>query len=188
MLATELRERLKFTAARYELTTERGVLTQSDRVELIEGEIVEMAPISPPHNSCTDLLTERFVLALAGKAIVRVQGAVRLSDRSMPEPDLAILKYCEDRYRDRRPTPRDIYALVEVSDSTSDYDRMVKLPLYARANIAEYWILDVKAEKILVHRQPNGDRYGDYREYSLGESISLLAFPEIKFSVASLLP
>ena len=188
MVASDLRERLKFTASRYERMIDRGVLTPSDRVELIEGEIVEMAPIGPLHNSYTDLLTEKFVLALAGQAIVRVQGAVRLSEASMPEPDLAILKYREDRYRDRRPNPADIYAVIEVSDSTLDYDRAVKLPLYARAGVAEYWIVDVNAQTIAVHRAPEGDRYSDSREYVRGQLISLMAFADRQLLVESLFP
>ena len=188
MVATDLRSRLKFSSARYEQMIELGVLTKQDRVELIEGEIVEMSPIGPSHNACTDILTERFVLALAGKAIVRVQGAVCLSETSMPEPDLAILKYREDRYRERRPTPEDIYALIEVSDSTLEFDRNVKLPLYAGAGVSEYWIVDVKKNAVYAHRQPQGGGYEEYLELTRGDVVSLEVFPDISFSVDMLLP
>ena len=188
MVATDLRSRLKFSSDRYEQMIELGVLTKQDRVELIEGEIVEMSPIGPSHNACTDILTEKFVLALAGKAIVRVQGAVWLNKDSMPEPDLAILKYREDRYRDGRPKPEDIYALIEVSDSTLDFDRNVKLPLYASAGVREYWIIDVKRKTLIVHRRPNDKGY-EQRFESSGEAyVQLEEFPNSSFSVSTLLP
>lgn len=188
MVAADLRSRLKFSSARYEQMIELGVLTQQDRVELIEGEIVEMSPIGPSHNACTDLLTEKLVLALAGKAIIRIQGAVHLTEDSMPESDVAILHYREDRYRAARPTPDDIYALIEVSDSTLDFDRTVKRQLYAEAGVREYWIVDVRGESLWVHRQPSDRGYEQSLTLTRDDQVQLEAFPDVSFAVSTLLP
>lgn len=151
----------RITVHEYHRMAEEGLLAPDARVELIEGEIIDMAPIGPPHGSVVDELTYAFIHAVGRRAIVRVQGAVRLSERSEPQPDLALLKPRKDHYRRSQPAPSDTLLLIEVSDSTLRYDRHIKVPLYARHGIPEAWIIDTRAGKLHVFRSPKKGAYTD---------------------------
>ncbi len=134
--------RRPFTVAEYHRMAEAGVLGEDDRVELLEGEIVQMTPIGSRHAACVARLTHLFVDRLQGRAQVNVQNPVHLSERSEPQPDLALLRPRPDFYARAHPGPADVLLLVEVAETSSDVDWTVKIPLYAGAGV------------------PNGARHG----------------------------
>jgi len=145
----------------YHRMGETGVLAPGARVELIEGEIFDMAPIGKDHASIVDRLNRMFVLAAGERAIVRVQGPARMGEHSEPEPDLTLLRPRADYYRDSAPGAADVLLIVEVSDTTQRYDRRVKVPLYARHGVPEVWVIDLENRLVHVHRGPSGDTYAD---------------------------
>ena len=165
---------------------EAGILTPDDRVELIEGEIVQMSPMGSRHAACIKRLTQLFVATLQMQAIVSVQTPVRLSDYSEPEPDFAILKSRSDFYATQHPQPADVFALVEVSDSTLQFDRGTKAVLYAREGIEELWIIDLNASSVEVYRSPSSEGYRDVQVLQKGELVAFQAFAEMTFRVEEL--
>lgn len=189
MIAREERSIHLFTADEWERLYELGIIPDDVRTELIEGEIVEMPPIGPDHASIVDRFTLAFVRRFGERAIVRVQGPVRLSVRTEPLPDMSLLRSRTDFYRARHPVGGDIVLLVEVADTSVRYDRLVKGPLYSKARVAEYWMVDVKRNVLLVFRDPNvaTDRYAEPREFGPAENVELLAFPGEPIPVAELL-
>ena len=145
---------------------EAGVFADGDRVELIDGEMRDMSPIGSPHGGCTDKLTMTFAAGLAGKAIVRIQGALVLGDGTEVYPDLLVLKQRDDWYRQSNPAGEDALLVIEVADSSLSFDLGVKLPKYARAGVPRYWVIDVKGHAVHDHRNP--DRFGGrYRQLDL---------------------
>jgi Uma2 family endonuclease len=152
-------QRHRITVDEYYRMAELGLLAPDARVELIEGEIIDMAPIGSPHGSVVDQLNYLLTHAVGDRAIVRVQGAVRLSQITEPLPDVALLKPRTDFYRHRQPTAADTLLLIEVSESTLRYDREVKLPLYARLGVPEVWIIDLEHDRLLFYRSPTGGEY-----------------------------
>ena len=152
-------ERHRWTVAEYHRMAETGMLEPDARVELIDGEIIDMAPIGPMHAGIVDQLTDLMTRAVVGSAIVRVQNPVELSNRSEPEPDLTLLRPRADFYKRRQPTAADVLLAIEVSDSTLARDRNVKRPLYARHGVPEYWIVDVAGGRVLTFRGPTDDGY-----------------------------
>ena len=155
----ELKHRISVDA--YHRMGETGVLAPEARVELIEGEIFDMAPIGKSHASIVDRLTRLFVLAVGERAIVRVQGAVLIGEHSEPEPDLTLLRPRADYYRETAPGAANVLLIVEVSESTQRYDRRVKVPLYARHGVPEVWVIDLENRLVHFHRKPSGDGYTD---------------------------
>lgn len=160
---------------------EAGILTEKDRVELINGEILEMSPIGNEHSACVKRLNALFNKLLGEKVIVSVQDPVQMGDLSEPEPDIAILKPVEDFYAARRPTPADTLLIIEVADTSLDYDREIKLPLYAESGVPEYWLVNLGNREIEAHRSPAGDIY-KIRE--IARSGDLLTFHGLGLSVA----
>ena len=138
---------------------ETGLLGEDDRVELVEGEIIDMAPIGSRHNACVARLNRLLVSRLGERAIVFVQSSVRMSDLSEPEPDIAVLVPCDDFYAGAHPGPADVLLVVEVADTTIGWDRGVKMPMYGRAGVAEAWVVDLNAETIEVWTVPGPDGY-----------------------------
>ena len=138
--------RRRFTVDEYHRMGQVGILGEDDRVELLEGEIVEMAPIGSRHQATVDRLTRLFSGRMADAVLVRVQGPVRLAEDSEPQPDVTLLRLRDDFYATAHPGPEDVILLVEVSDSSIEYDREVKLPHYARQVIPEVWIVDLDKE------------------------------------------
>ena len=156
-----------------------GILGEDDRVELLEGEIVEMAPIGSGHAACVDRLTHLLVRQFAEKSIIRVQNPVHLGERSEPQPDLALLRSRPDFYAKAHPGPEDILLLVEVAETSVELDRDVKLPLYARAGVPEVWLVDLPGERIEVYRKPTPQGYQEVRQVRRGERVASQAFPDI---------
>jgi Uma2 family endonuclease len=177
--------RRPFTVDEYHRMVKAGILREDDRVELIEGEIVEMAPVGDPHVGCVIELTGAFTKQLADRAKVSVQSPVRLSPRSEPEPDLAVLRLGPEPYR-RAPRAEDVLLVIEVSDMTLAYDRGIKLRLYAAAGIPEVWIWNLKRRRVLIFRDPID---GAYRETMIasGGEISPLAFPDVVVNIERIL-
>ena len=172
--------RHKLNVDEYYRMGEAGILGEDDRVELIDGEILDMAPIGPGHEATVSGLNETLVMACMGRAIVSPQNSVRLGRWSAPQPDLAVLRRRPDYYSTgERAGPEDVLLLIEVADNSLRYDRTVKLPLYARARIREVWIVDLKRGVVEVSRAPAGDSYADMTTHRRGESIALSLAPEI---------
>lgn len=149
----------KFTVEQYHRMIEAGVFPPEYRAELIEGEIVEMSPIGPRHASCVGRLTQMLTLLLQRRAIVWVQNPLQLDDLSEPEPDVCVLRPRADFYSDSLPTPADALLIIEVSETTLEYDRKKKLPLYARAGVPEVSIVNLVDNQIATHADPAGGAY-----------------------------
>lgn len=180
-------KRYHFSVAEYHRMAETGILTTDDRVELIEGEIIEVSPKGSLHSGCVTALTEFCFEKAKAEATVWVQNSLRLNDFSEPEPDIALLKRRDDHYRRANPTPDDVLLVVEVSDTTIAYDRGVKVPLYARSGIREVWIVDLTREKIEIYTRPEGGSYGQLREAGRGETVSPQAVPSLTLAVDDIL-
>ena len=179
-----------FSVDEYYRMAEAGILGEDDRVELIEGEIVQLSPIGPRHADRVDRLNSLFFERFRGGARIRIQNPVRLSNRSEPEPDLALLRPEGERdrpYESAHPTPADVLLVVEVADHSVEYDLGRKARLYARHGIPELWVLNLRAERLFVHRDPTPRGYATSRILGRGESISALAFPEIVLTVDEIL-
>ena len=177
----------RFTVEEYEALGRLEEFWDGPRLELIEGRIVEMAPIGPDHASGVDWLVARFVTGLGDRAVVRGQGPLRLGDLSEPEPDVSVLVPPLDRYRHRHPVAEDVLLLVEVSNSSLRFDRQTKVPLYARHGVAEVWIVDLTGETVEVYREPSAEGYGAVEQHGRGETVSPAAFPAIALTVSELL-
>jgi Uma2 family endonuclease len=164
-----------------------GILRFDDRVELIEGEIIEMSPIGNRHAACVDRASELFTLAFKGRAIVSIQNPLRLNEYNEPQSGIVLLKRREDYYATRSRTPEDTFLVVEVSDATLPYDTGVKVPMYARAGVPETWIENLTEDLLLVFRDPTDEAYKTHLTLRRSDSISPLAFPDSAFAVAQLL-
>lgn len=171
-----------FTVDEFVRMAQADVFRPDDRLELLEGEILQMTPIGSAHAACVARLTHIFS-RLADRAVLFVQNPVRLSERSLPQPDLALLRPREDFYAAAHPGPSDVLLLVEVADTTLAYDRDVKVPLYAQAGIAEVWVVDLEGRVVWVYREPGAGGYGWVRRFGPGERLDLAAFPD--FGVAA---
>ncbi len=176
----------RWTVDEYHRMVAAGILTARDRVELLDGQIIEMVPQEPPHASTTSSFGNDFVVLFAGKAWVRQQLPITIAPNSEPEPDVAVVKLDSQRYRDCHPTPTDVYLLVEVADSSLNYDRTRKVKAYARAKIPEYWIVDVNQRQLLVFREPQADRYQVEQVLGVADAIAPIAFPEIAIQLSDL--
>lgn len=177
----------RFDVAEYHRMIEAGILTKDDRVELIEGEIVEMTLIGSRHSGCIDSLTRTLVLHLGESAWVRIQNPVTIGCHSEPEPDVVVARARPGGYSDAHPGPEDVLLLIEVADTSVPFDRGIKLPLYARAGIPEFWLVDLTRDAIEVYREPEGDGYA-HRESVTAGSLGPLTVPGLELSVATVLP
>jgi Uma2 family endonuclease len=177
----------RFTVKEYYRMAEVGVLRPDARVELLNGEIIDMSPIGPFHGGVTKYLNQLFTAAARGRWITQVQDPLHLDDFSEPEPDLALLKPSVDYYRRRHPQPDDVYLLVEVSDTTLGLDQDEKLPAYGRAGIAEVWIVNLVDQTIEVYREPHFTGYGSKTSLRAGDQAKPQAFPDVTVDVAELL-
>jgi Uma2 family endonuclease len=164
-----------------------GILTEDDRVELIDGEIIQMPPIGSRHAACVGRLDRLFASQVGDAAQVRVQNPVRLNDQAEPEPDLALVKPRTDFYALAHPRPEDVLLIVEVADTSAGYDRSVKGPLYARAGIAEMWLVDLEGERIDVLRDPTPEGYRTAQPYQRDDRIAIDALPQIEVAVDAIL-
>jgi|ERR1700722_6831992 len=186
MSAAFIPSRMQITTDRYKMMIAAGVLTKYDRVELIDGDLLNMAPIGSKHSAITSRFHELFVLAVSRAATVVSGGPVDLGEFSEPQPDLALLKRRADFYRDKLPEAADVLLLIEVSDSSLSFDQGVKLRLYARYGVAEYWVVDVEGRRIVTYREPSVQGYARTLECAGGDLVAPLAFPDVKIAVGDL--
>ena len=179
--------RHKFTVDEYHKMAEAGIFTEDDRVELLDGEIVEMTPIGKAHAGRVNRLIRAFSVLLPDRAVVSVQNPIHLSDDSEPQPDFALLAPRRDFYTSALPEANDILLVVEVADSSLGTDRTVKARLYARADIREMWLANLVDQRIEVYRDPSPDGYRSVVSVGPGGTVSPLAFPDIVLMVDDIL-
>ncbi len=180
----------RFTNAEYHAMDDAGVFAPGERVQSVVGEIVVMSPMGSRHAAGVTLINEAFYPSgqLSGRASTRSQLPVVVPDNSEPEPDLMLLVRRDDGYARAHPRPEDVLLLVEVADSTLAYDRRVKLPLYAAADIPESWLMNLQDDVIEAHTAPAPSGYRTVRRYHLGDAIAPITFPELLIPVSQLIP
>ncbi len=175
--------RRRFTVAEYYAMADAGILSENDRVELLDGDLIVMPPIGNWHGGSVKLFANTFPPILQGRAIIAVQDPVRLDEHSEPQPDVMLLRWRDDFYRNDHPGPADVLLLIEVADSSIEFDRTVKLAAYARAGIPEVWIVARPERRIEVYSDPDAGSYATVRYHSPGETVAPQAFPDISLTV-----
>lgn len=176
------------SAQEYLRMGETGVFSPEARLELIEGEIIEMAPIGPQHAYCVNTLLRLFVQRAGELGIVSAQNPIVISSRSVPEPDVALLKPRRDGYRQSHPESSEVLLAVEVSDSTAAFDIERKVPLYGRCGIPEVWVVDVSGGVVRVYRQPSAFGYGESFTVGADDRIECELVPQVWVAVRELFP
>ena len=179
-------EKRLITISEYHKMAEVGILTEKDKVELLNGEIIQLSPINSKHGGHVKRINKLLGKLLDDLAIMGVQDPIVIPDFSEPEPDISVLKPEEDDYTTKHPTSKDVYFLIEVSDSTLYLDRTVKLPIYAEAKIKEYWIVNLVDNSIEVYKNPQKDNYDNKSTYHIGDEIELTDF-NLKIKVSDVL-
>ena len=186
--AVPTRERRKFTVAEFYCMAEVGILGPDERVELIEGDIIVMAPIGPGHAGSVDIIGNLFVRKLDEGFIVRSQNPIHLDDGSEPQPDIVVVRRRDDYYTAAHPTPADILLIVEVAQSSLEYDRDIKAHLYGRNAIPETWVKNLPEDCIERFTQPGPEGYAQHTVHRRGETITPVSFPDLELAVKDLLP
>lgn len=176
-----LQPRLRFSVSDYETMHENGIITEDMRVELLDGEIIQMSPIGSRHVSFVTRLQRLLHNMLKDQVTIMVQNPIRLNDNSMPQPDLLLVRNREDDYENSLPTPADVHLLIEVSETSGDYDRGEKLPRYAAAGIPEVWVVDCVARTIEQYYTPAGQEYLTQKVISAGQQIACSTLPALTF-------
>lgn len=177
----------RLTVDDYYRMAEVGVLAPDARVELIDGEIVDMPPIGTPHSGTAIWLNRRFVSAVGDEAMVACQSTSLILGRySAPQPDLMLLRPRADCYRRANPTAQDVLLLVEVSESTLPYDRTIKAPLYSRHGIPEMWIVNLRDRELLRMRQPRLNDYAEIETLKAPGLVSISTLGDIKVDLSGL--
>lgn len=178
--------RWQFTVADFARMVEAGILAEDDRVELIDGEVRAMSPIGPRHVAIVNRLNALISRQVADSAIVSVQNPLQLTDYTEPQPDIAVLRPRADFYASALPLPADVLLVVEVAETSLEYDREEKLPRYAQACIPEVWLIEVERQTVTQYTQPDGTRYGSEQPLERGQSIVAHAVSHLQLSVASI--
>jgi Uma2 family endonuclease len=176
-----------FTVEEWHHMGKTGLFGEDARVELLDGEVIEMAPIGSQHAGCVKYLARALILAAGDRAVVAVQDPVVLDSRSEPQPDVAVLAPRADGYRDAHPVPSEILLLIEVADTSLAFDRDTKARYYGRAGVPECWIVDLAGDQILVMRSPGAAGFTDVRQASRGEQLGVPALPGVVIDVAAVL-
>jgi len=179
-----LAARRRLTVAEFERMIAANIWPEDERIELIDGELINTSPINAPHVYAVTMLTDIFIQTLRRRASVFCQNPVELGEEVRPQPDIALVRPPAARYRTRLAGPADILLVVEVCDTTLAYDRDTKLPLYATANIPEVWLVDVNANTISVYREPRAGAYQQLAAYARGAEVAPGAFPDVKVKMA----
>lgn len=180
------RRRWQFDVSDYVRLHGAGFIPEEARTELVEGEIRIMAPIGPEHGSAVNTLSHHFVRHIGARAFVSSQSSLRLGDRTMLQPDIALLRPEPNDYFDRYPEAADALLVVEVAFSSLRYDRTRKVPLYARHGIPEVWIVAINERRLEVYREPVGGHYANVVALTEGDSVAPLAWPDIVLDVGAL--
>lgn len=181
-LATLPRHRL--TVEDYHRMGEAGILTEDDRVELIEGELIEMPPIGSRHAYTVDRLNRILVKQVSNERLVRVQNPILMGKYAEPEPDIAIVR--NRHYAEAHPGPEDVLLLIEVADTTLVYDREVKVPLYARHGVPEVWLVDLGSERVEIYLEPTAQGYRQILRPQNAETTVPSQVPEVALRIADL--
>ena len=179
--------RRPFTVGEYYRMAEAAILTEEDRVELIAGQIVAMSPIGSRHAACVDRLNGLLHRQPGSAFIVRVQSPIALDAYSEPEPDLVLLRPRADFYAEAHPSAADVLLAIEVADTSVDYDREVKLPLYAQAGLPEVWLIDLQESRIEVYARPQGGAYQQRIEVTADATLTSPTIPQLALAAADLL-
>jgi Uma2 family endonuclease len=179
-------QRHRFSREDYYRMAEANILGTDVRVELLDGEIVQMSPIGPRHCGVVDQLAELLITNLSRRAAVRIQAPVAIDQTSEPEPDISVVERRDDYYKSNHPTPNDILLLVEVAETSVEKDRGQKLHLYAKAGIPEYWIIDIERRVLIVHRDPLDDEYGFVQQHDASSTVAPQAFPGLPLELGPL--
>ncbi len=178
----------KFTVAEYYRMAEVGILGPDERVELIEGEIIVMPPVGPAHSGEVNRLNHQFSHPDNDRFIVHVQNPVQLGDGSELEPDVALLRYRGDFYGTAHPTPADMLLVIEVADTSLEYDRGVKAHIYGRAGVPETWVKNLPEDCIERFTEPGPDGYAQYTVHHRGETLTPVSLPDLELPVDEMLP
>lgn len=177
----------RFTVERYDAMIDAGIFGENDAVELIRGEIIPKMPIGDRHSACLMRLNEHLVQAIGKRAMFGIQNPIVFPD-SEPEPDISVVQRKDNYYADGKPRAGDVLLVIEVADSSLEFDREDKLPIYAEAGIAEYWIVNLIEDTVEVYRDPADDSYRSHRLAKRGETVTLLALPDVSIAVNDILP
>ncbi|MEM9162858.1 MAG: Uma2 family endonuclease [Cyanobacteria bacterium P01_F01_bin.4] len=183
----------QFTVADFHRLGELGFFRPDEAVELIRGEIIQVAPKRTPHSVCNSRLVKTLIVKIADQATVRGQEPITLSDKSEPSPDVAIAHNRADEYLTSHPGPDDLYLVIEISDSTLKYDRETKLSVYAEENITHYWIFNLVEAQLETYSEPYQDNQGNFsyrvkRVYLSDESVNLPGLPDISIKLSEIFP
>jgi Uma2 family endonuclease len=186
-MAVQISKRL-FTVHDYHRMVDAGILTEDDRVELIRGEVVAMSPIGPRHSAAVLRANHNLTRLVGDLAIVGVQGSVRLDDYDEPQPDIYLLRPKNDFYASGHARPADIFLIVEMADSSLEYDQAVKMPLYAETGVPEYWIADIRNDCLICYTDPQKDAYQKVQTFPRGPTVTPQLLPSLRIRVDTLLP
>jgi Uma2 family endonuclease len=182
--------RKRWTRDECERAEAAGIFDQQ-HLELIEGELIDKMGKNRPHVDAATLLFG-WLIQVFGLRFVNFEATIDVAPEdnptSLPEPDIIVLKADFTEFRTQRPHPRDLALVVEIADTSLAFDLTVKAPLYARAGVAEYWVLDIIGRRLLVHHQPEGGQYAAVTSYSQDESVTSLAAPDSSLAIRSLFP
>lgn len=177
----------RFTVRDYYRMAEVNILTEEDHVELVDGRIVVKEPPGPPHAGHVALLSRTLSTRIGDRAIIRSQDPIHIDELNHPEPDIAVVKMREDFYMREHPAAGDVLLLVETAWSSGAADRIIKAPLYARAGIPEFWLLDVWNQWLEFYRDPADTGYRRYERLARSAVVSPLAFPDVELAVGDIL-
>ncbi len=184
MGALETVHRRKLSLDEFHRMGAAGILGEDDRVELIDGEMLEMAPIGARHLAKVNRLSRMLSLALGQEAIVSTQNPIALPPQTEPQPDIALLKPRADDYEGRLPAAADILLIIEVADTTLAYERDIKIPVYARHGIPEVWLFDMQTGSLFVHRDPGPNGFQRVLTPQRNETVSPMLLPDIRIDLA----
>lgn len=176
----------RFNIEEYHRLTKSNILHEDDRVELVEGRIVDMMPIGSKHAACVSRLNRIFTMKLQTSAIVQVQNPIQLLDQSEPQPDMVVLKNRDDFHAERLPYADDILLVIEVADSSLEYDRETKLPLYAKANVPVVWLVNLIENIVEIYSDPSPEGYNVITKCRHNQTIAPKNFPAIKVVVSEI--
>jgi len=179
-------QRWQFTVRDFARMVDSGILAENDRVELIDGEVRHMNPISSRHAAIVNRLNSILSSRLGERAIVSVQNPVILNDFTEPQPDIVVLRPRDDFYRHELPGPEDILVVIEVAGSTLEYDRDEKIPRYAKMGIPEAWLVDVNDQVVTLYSQPHGDGYLHSPAFARGQELESVEIPDLRVAIDDL--
>jgi Uma2 family endonuclease len=171
----------------YHVMADGGAFAPTDRVELIGGELIDMSPIGKLHARCVKFLAKYLIRLLSDGYVVGVQDPIVLNDDSEPQPDLSIVRFKDDFYKDELPGSKDVLLIIEVADTSVDFDRNVKLRKYAAAGIPESWLIDLASDRVEAHTEPKQSGYGLVKIYGRGENAVSETIAAIDLSVDEIL-